>query len=279
MPIFMDRHYVEGATRHAIANAHEKDLAKQDEFGVRFLTYWFDEARCTAFCLVEAPDIESIKRTHDQAHGDVPNEIIEVDPAVVEAFLGRVTDLPASKTAGESGGIPVDPAFRAVMFTDLEDSTAMTSRLGDAKALHLLHVHNAMTRNALREFDGREVKHLGDGIMASFASIPQSVDCAVAIQKAFAAYTAQHAETPLRLRIGLSAGEPVEEGNDLFGTTVQLAARICAHARPGQILVTDAIVDHHPAGASMFSEIDRITPKGFDRSVRVYEAAWQRKCR
>ncbi len=275
MPIYMDRHYIEGATRHAIANAHEKDLETQGKYGVHFLTYWFDEARCTAFCLVEAPDVESIKRTHDEAHGDVPHEIIEVDPAVVEAFLGRVKDPPGAKPAGATGVARLDPAFRAVMFTDLEDSTAMTVRLGDAKALHLLHIHNAMTRNALREHEGREVKHLGDGIMASFASIAQAIDCAIAIQKSFSAYSADHAEAPLHLRIGLSAGEPVEEDNDLFGATVQLAARICAHARPDQILAAEIIVEHYPGGRSMFSEVDQITPKGFDHPMPVYEVAWQ----
>jgi class 3 adenylate cyclase len=275
MPIYMDRHYIEGATRHGLALGHEKDLARQGKYGVNFLTYWFDEARCTAFCLVDAPDMESIRKTHDEAHGDVPHEIIEVDPAVVEAFLGRVSDPPAPKSPGAAFVAPVDSAFRAVMFTDLEDSTAMTLRMGDAKALHLLHVHNAMTRNALRAHEGREVKHLGDGIMASFASVVQAVDCAIAIQKAFSAYSAAHAEAPLHLRIGLSAGEPVEEDNDLFGATVQLAARICSHARADQILAAEVIVEHYPGG-SMFREVDKITPKGFDRALPVYEVAWQR---
>lgn len=275
MPIYMDRHYIEGATRHALANAHEKDVERQGKYGVRFLTYWFDEERCTAFCLVEAPDAASIKKTHDEAHGDVPNEIIEVDPSVVEAFLGRVKDPPAPKPADAGAVVHLDSAFRVVMFTDLEDSTAMTLRLGDAKALHLLHVHNAMTRNALRSHEGREVKHLGDGIMASFASTRQAVDCAIAIQNAFSSYTAKHAEAPLRLRIGLSAGEPVEEDNDLFGATVQLASRICSHARPDQILAAEIVVEHYPGKRSMFSECGEITPKGFNRSVRVFDVAWQ----
>ena len=275
MPIYMDRHYVEGATRHALANAHLKDLERQGKYGVRFLTYWFDEERSTAFCLVEAPDAESIKKTHDEAHGDVPNEIIEVDPTVVEAFLGRVKDPPATKPAGAASVVEVDPAFRIVMFTDLEDSTAMTLRLGDARALHLLHVHNAMTRNALRAHEGREVKHLGDGIMASFASTRQAIDCAIAIQKAFSAYTAEHADAPLRLRIGLSAGEPVEEDNDLFGATVQQAARICSHARPDQILAAQIVVERYPGERSMFRECDEITPKGFNEPLRVYEVAWK----
>ena len=276
MPIYMDRHYIEGATHHAIANAHEKDLKAQGRHGVHFLTYWFDEARSTAFCLVEAPDLASIKRTHDEAHGDVPNEIIEVDPAVVDAFLGRVKDPPAAKGIQAANTAPIDSAFRAIMFTDLMDSTAMTQRLGDAKALHWLHVHNAMTRNALRNHEGREVKHLGDGIMSSFASIEQSIHCAIAIQNSFAAYNAEHEEAPMHLRIGLDAGEPVEEDNDLFGATVQMAARVCAYANADQILAAQAIADNFPGDRSIFREVDRFTPKGLDQSIAVFEVVWRK---
>jgi class 3 adenylate cyclase len=106
------------------------------------------------------------------------------------------------------------------MFTDLKDSTLMTTLYGDAKALHLIHVHNALTRNALGAHQGSEIKHRGDGIMASFASVPDAVECAIAIQKAFAAYNQEHPETSLYLRIGLSAGEPIEEHGDLFGQAV-----------------------------------------------------------
>lgn len=274
MPIYMDRHYIEGATRHAIANAHEKDLATQDKHGVNFLTYWFDEARCTAFCLVEAPNVESIRMAHDEAHGDVPHEIIEVDPTIVDAFLGRIKHPPSMQRVGDVG-VPIDSAFRAIMFTDLEDSTAMTIRLGDAKALHLLHIHNAMTRNALRGHEGREVKHLGDGVMASFVSIQHAVQCAIAIQTSFSSYNTAHDDAPLHLRIGLTAGEPVEEGNDLFGVTVQLGARICSQARPDQILAAQAIVDGYLGEKSMFRSAGSFTPKGFAESIAVYEVAWQ----
>jgi hypothetical protein len=87
MPVYMDRQYIEGATRHAVAGAHQKDLALQDKYNVKFLTYWFDEMRSTAFCLIEAPNRETIERAHNEAHGLVPNEVLEVDPAVVDAFL------------------------------------------------------------------------------------------------------------------------------------------------------------------------------------------------
>ena len=273
MPVYMDRHYVEGATRHAVADAHQKDLALQDKYNVKFLTYWFDEMRCTAFCLIEAPNRDMIERAHDEAHGLVPNEIIEVDPAVVDAFLGRIKDPPATSPE-KSEGTRVDPGFRAIMFTDLKDSTRMTTLYGDAKALHLLHVHNALTRNSLNAHRGREIKHTGDGIMASFASVPDAVECAIAIQKAFAAYNQEHAEAPLYLRIGMSAGEPIEEHGDLFGKAVQLAARLCAHAEPAQILIDQVVLDQWSGKQLPFADLGEVTPKGFAHAVRVYEVQW-----
>ena len=100
MPIYMDRHNTVDATREVIAAAHEKDLAIQGKYGVRFITYWVDEVRSKVFCLVEAPNKNTLQKAHDEAHGGVANEIIEVDPAVVEAFLGRVTDPPPIHSGG-----------------------------------------------------------------------------------------------------------------------------------------------------------------------------------
>jgi class 3 adenylate cyclase len=273
MPVYMDRHYIEGATRHAVADAHQKDLALQDKYNVKFLTYWFDELRSTAFCLIEAPNRETIEHAHNEAHGSVPNEVLEVDPAVVDAFLGRIKD-PPPVAPEKSGQVPIDPAFRAIMFTDLKDSTLMTTLYGDAKALHLLHIHNALTRNSLKLHRGQEVKHTGDGIMASFSSIPDAVECAIAIQKAFAAYNEQHVETPLHLRIGLSAGEPIEEHGDLFGKAVQLAARLCAHAEPGRILMDQIVLDQWSGKQLPLSGLREVIPKGFDHSIGVYEVDW-----
>jgi class 3 adenylate cyclase len=275
MPVYMDRHYIEGATRHAIADAHQKDLALQDKYNVKFLTYWFDEMRSTAFCLIEAPNRETIERAHNEAHGSVPNEVLEVDPAVVDAFLGRIKDPPPMDgSPGKTGAISIDSGFRVIMFTDLKDSTLMTTLHGDTKALHLLHVQNALTRNSLSAHRGREIKHTGDGIMASFASVPDAVGCAIAIQKAFAAYNQEHPETPLYLRIGLSAGEPIEEHGDLFGKAVQLAARLCAHAEPAGILIDQVVLDQWSGKRLPFSDLGEVTPKGFDHAIRVYEVQW-----
>ena len=165
MPIYMDRHYMANATRRAIALAHQKDLAIQDEYGVRFLTYWFDEDRNTTFCRVDAPDKESVNCVHSHAHGDIPHEIVEVDPALVDAFLGGIGERIPVHNDNIEDPDNAGPGLRYIMFTDLVDSTATTTRLGDQQAMHLLRIHNALTRNALRDHDGREVKHTGDGFM------------------------------------------------------------------------------------------------------------------
>ena len=93
MPIFMDRHDVSDAvTAEKIAQIHQEDLKVQEEFGCRGLTYWFDDKRRTAFCLIEAPNAEAIQKMHDKAHGQVPHSIIEVESSIVESFLGRIQD-------------------------------------------------------------------------------------------------------------------------------------------------------------------------------------------
>jgi hypothetical protein len=78
MPIFMDIHKVDGANAEAVAEAHQRDLATQDQYGVNYLKYWFDETTGTIFCLAEAPDKEAAIRVHREAHGLVAAEIFEV---------------------------------------------------------------------------------------------------------------------------------------------------------------------------------------------------------
>ncbi|MBY5533174.1 DUF4242 domain-containing protein [Rhizobium leguminosarum] len=131
MPIFIDRHFLEGTTAADVARAHRMDLDIQDKYGVKFLTYWFDQRRGTAFCLVDAPDAETAQCVHREAHGFVAGEIVEVALSAVEAFLGRIHD--PEPAPGQSSS-DVDPGHRAILFTDIVGSTAMTSRLGDRLA-------------------------------------------------------------------------------------------------------------------------------------------------
>ena len=268
MPIFLDRHDLHGLTAADIADAHRKDLELQDRYGVRFLTYWFDQTRSTAFCLIEAPDVATAMRVHHEAHGEVASDVIQVDLAAVEAFLGRVADLPGQEHAHVH-----DTAFRAVMFTDIVDSTGMTGRLGDARAVEMIRAHDALVRRALKDSGGREIKHTGDGIMACFGDVGAAVDCARAIQRAFDAFNLASAEK-LRVRIGIDAGDPIEDSNDLFGATVQKAARICQGATPEGIVVSEAVRTRIPARHKV-TQLGARMLKGFGEAVPLYEVAWR----
>ena len=114
MPIFLDRHDMVEQSAEDTAALHIKDLKIQDQYGVKFLTYWYDAGRRTTFCLVDAPDKATADKVHAEAHGHVANEMIEVELSAVEAFLGRVQDPPTAKTAAID-----ESAFRAIMFTDM----------------------------------------------------------------------------------------------------------------------------------------------------------------
>lgn len=275
MPIYMDRHMMENATAKAVADAHSKDLGLQDKYGVKLLTYWFDEQRGSAFCLMDAPAEERVSQLHAEAHGSIPNKIIEVDPQTVEAFLGRIED-PSAPVGSEPAAddSPVDPAFRVVMFTDMKDSTAITTRLGDDEALQHFRTHNAISRDLIKEHNGREIQHTGDGFMISFTSATHAVACAVAMQRAFSSHNQSHPDTPINVRIGMCAGEPVEEDQRLFGSTVQLTSRICSICKPDQVLVAPVIRDL--CMGKQFSFIDKGEQrfKGFDEPQQLFEVVW-----
>lgn len=266
----MDRHELEKTSAEEVAKAHLQDLRIQDRYGVKFLTYWFDEERGTGFCLIDAPDQETAQRVHQEAHGLVANDVIEVDLALVEAFLGRIDD--RRRPAAPERGSEADPGFRTVMFTDIVGSTEMTARLGDAMAVEIVRAHDAIVRRALRQHGGREVKHTGDGIMASFDAVPAAVECARAIQRAFADYNRESRE-PIRIRVGLHAGEPVADSNDLFGATVQLASRLCAAAEADGIAASDVVRAACGDGRG-FVDAGQRQLKGFAQPVRVFEVGW-----
>ena len=267
MGFYMDRHDLEGATAADVAAAHLSDLKTQAQHGVRFVSYWFDYDRSATFCLVEAPNEEAAQAVHRDSHGMVANEIIPVDPEAVVRFMGRIDD------PLESGRDP-ESAFRIILFTDLEGSTAMVQRLGDDGAMRLLRIHDSIIRDALAHDAGREVKHTGDGIMASFGSVRAALACAVAIQQGFAAHNTSHPEPPLRVRIGMSAGEPVAEGDDLFGAAVQLAARLCDYARPGVVVVSSVVRDLAIGKGFTFGPGGEATLKGLPVPVSLCELSW-----
>jgi class 3 adenylate cyclase len=273
MPLYMDVHNMQGATTVQVDQAHAADLEEQARYGVEYLKYWFNESRGKAFCLVDAPSSEAAQLVHREAHGQMAERIIEVQPELVEAFLGGAETGPSGAVLFPGGaGNERDPAIRTILFTDIVGSTH--EALGDDAGMALLAVHDTIVREALAAADGREVKHTGDGIMASFVSAAAAVRCAAGILRALAKQQDEHKEYPLKVRIGVAAGEPVEREHDLFGATVQLAARLCSHAQPDQVLVSNVVAELCLGKGLPFKELGDVFLKGFSRPIRVHAVEW-----
>jgi class 3 adenylate cyclase len=272
MPLYMDVHNLQGTTVQ-VDQAHAADLKEQGKYGVEYLKYWFNESQGKAFCLVDAPSPEAAQLVHREAHGQIAERIIEVQPEVVEAFLGGGETGPSGAVLPPGGaGNERDPAIRTILFTDIVGST--DEALGDDAGMALLGVHDTIVRDAVAGADGREVKHTGDGIMASFVSAAAAVRCAARILRALAKQQEEHKEYPLKVRIGVAAGEPVERDHDLFGATVQLAARLCSHAQPEQILVSNVVAELCLGKGLSFKELGNVFLKGFSRPIRVHVVEW-----
>ena len=192
--------------------------------------------------------------------------IAELSITVAEAESSR--PLATGVTPAPSGPL-------TILFTDMESSTALTQQLGDEGAQEVRHAHNEIVRAALAGNGGNEIKHTGDGIMASFPTASSALNCAIAIQQGVAAHREEHPDSPLGVYIGLNAGEPIAEDDDLFGTSVDLAARLVDHAEAGQIIASDVVRQLAAGKDFLFADLGETELRGFEDPVKLWELRWQ----
>ena len=138
-----------------------------------------------------------------------------------------------------------------------------------------MRAHNVIVRQELRRHGGAEVKHTGDGIMASFASAASAVQASIAMQGRVRAHNQQEPANAFDLKVGLNTGEPLHEEQDLFGTSVQLAARLCEQARPGEVLVASVVRDLCAGKGLTFEERGSFVLKGFATPVEAWAVGFQ----
>ena len=219
----------------------------------------------------------------------------------VAATAGGLGESGASVEAPSLGGAPIEPEGAAldtvaasalsrarevgalasldgtvtIMFSDIVESTTLYETLGDLRGSELIRTHNEIFRREVAAHRGHEVQTFGDSFMIAFSSVRRAVLCAIALQRAFAAYSDSHADLPIRIRIGLHVGEAVRESTDFFGRAVILAARISALAQGGQILVSSTLHDVAvSAGDLRFSPAGERPLKGLAGTHRIYELIW-----
>ncbi len=241
MPIYMDRHDVPGVTAGAVAEASARDIEIQGDYGVEVMTYWVDEERGNAFCLMKAPDMGSVRDMHGKAHGLVPNEIIEVNSNVVEAFLGRIHNPGTSKASSpKEHSVFNDPAFRSIIVVDLKDKAQLDSKFGITHGRELIRNFNNLVRNAIHDYGGRLVES-HDEFLASFVSVDNAVECAINIQESIRIQNRCTGLPEVELKIGVSAGVPVTDHNKFFGDSIKMAKRLSSVSVSGKIYTTAMI--------------------------------------
>ena len=179
-------------------------------------------------------------------------------------------------------GVPVDRDFRqrtsarptVILFTDMEGSTATTVRVGDDRAQEIVRAHNALVREGLDGRGGRVVKSTGDGVMAEFSSVSSAVHAAIDIQRALDAHNAENPDSSIRVRMGINAGEPVSEDDDLHGIVVSTASRICDQARAGEILVSNVVRELATGKQLDFTDAGTFELKGLQEPLRLYRVGF-----
>jgi AraC-like DNA-binding protein len=252
MPLFMDLHkasdYDVKPTIEEIKRNHIADLKTQEKYGVRFIQYWINEEAGLVFCMMEGPDKESCIATHQEAHGDIPCNVIELKGGDYKVFMGNSRINKFDIAENNDGSL--DTGYRSILAADI------------------ITVNNTIDRpykvfkTTIETFGGREVNHSSEKIIAVFNSASQALDCAKAIQHEFTA----HRKDKTELRIGMSSGEPVTDRDSIFGRTIQLANWLCDIASDGQISVATHTVElckGMPSGNNEFIKVLSLSNEKF----------------
>jgi AraC-like DNA-binding protein len=220
----MDRHDVsESVNAENVAELHKEDLKIQEQFNCRGLTYWYDDIKKIAFCLVEAPNKESIHQMHNCAHGEIPNLILEVDENLVESFLGRIKD--PENTSSSDLNIFNDPAQRTLMVVRVK-TLSLNGICNSQSQSNMQQVINVIG-DLLLKYEGRLTEHKEGYLLISFKSTYKSVKCALELETLFTNKIAAFYNSNVNIKIGLATGMPVVANKTFFEDTIRLADRLC----------------------------------------------------
>lgn len=232
----MDVHIVPGVKATDVAQAHRMDVLIQQEHHCKCMTYWIDEERETIFCLIEAPSKEAVSELHGRSHGLIPNKIIEVNSNLVGSFLGRIYD-PVDADITDGLKVFKDPSFRILLVIQMPDRALLRHTFGSETSDELLEKSYAIIRRNTAKHEGREIDEKMRGVIASFCAATSAVKCALDIQEELSKTIAN----PEAFKMAINAGEPIAEGDELFGDTIQLAHCMCSLSKKHRIAVSSSV--------------------------------------
>lgn len=237
MPIYMDLHIVPVVTAKDVAEAHKLDVYLEKDHSCKCMTYWVDELRGHVFCLIDAPSKEKVTELHNKAHGLTPHKIIEVQPNLVESFLGRISDPEEAELTDTGLKLINETSFRIILATKMNDPVLLQYQMGLEESTAMIRQVNSIIRKEINNGNGLETENTGSDFIVSFTSAAKAIACAFAIQQALN----DNDLSAAGLRMSIHAGEPVAKKEDLFGDTIQLAERLCFIGKPMQISITSTV--------------------------------------
>ena len=269
---------------------HEAALAAHETFGAR---PWAARSRFDLARALLARDADGDRARALGLLNDALDAAHDIGmPALVEEVLAIKLDLQGigsgsspdasidavaasvSRERPDLGGLASGDGRVTLLFSDIEGYSSMTDRLGDVSSQHVLHAHNDLLRRELGARGGTEVKSQGDGFMLAFPSADAAVDCAIAIQRAISGHDFGADAGEIRVRIGLHAGRAIKEGDDFFGRTVIIAARVADAAAGGEIFATEEVRRSAPDAAT-YGDAREVTLKGLSGTHAVVPIDWR----
>lgn len=236
MPLYMDRHDIpKEITAVHVAKMHQEDLKVEHLYGCRGITYWCDDKKHNAFCLIEAPNKEALQEMHNHAHGEFPHRIIEVDERLVSSFLGRIDD--PVKSSNSELNIIDDSAFRAILV--IETNNHFNRIEANQLSIFTHKFHNSVLKT-IKKFKGRIVKQNDCSYLVSFDSVSNAVFSALKIQSNINFITPKFDKANRILNMAIGSGAPVTEKDALFEEVISLTTRMCEIVK-GKIVISNEV--------------------------------------
>ena len=238
MPIYMDYHIFPGVTVEEVKAAHMTDKATQDKFGVKYHQFWVNKETGSIFCLIEGPNPEACIKVHEEAHGNVACNIIEVEPGLINLFMGQNPPVSHGIVYDQNGEI--DPGSRFIMVLDIVVNTSLDSH-SNLKNFNFPRKPRKTAISIIRKYNGELIENLSDdSIISVFRNCEQAFHCATDLQEQFNNNIGNE-EWNINFKIGLSDGQPVTMSDGFFKDSIDRAKRLSLIAGDGQVVLSPCL--------------------------------------
>lgn len=238
MPIYMDYHIFPGVTIEEVKAAHITDKVTQAKYGVKYHQFWVNKDTGSIFCLIEGPNPEACVKVHEEAHGNVACNIIEVEPGMLNLFMGPNPPVQHGIVYDQNGEI--DPGFRFIMVLDIVVNTSLTNHSSIDKFL-LPKKPRKKAIKIIKKFHGELVENLSDdSIISVYKNSDQAFKCALTIQELFIESLGKE-EWNISFKMGVSEGQPVTMSDGFFKDSIEYAKRLSLIAKDSQIVLSHCL--------------------------------------